>query len=231
MTFRPPGRYPGPSTAGTLRSRANTRRTGTTDTGIYLVPTQGGEPRRLTQATAPADHRAPAFSHDRRRLAYASCNTVLACDVEVLDLDATLAPVGPPRRLAASIDLLSTLAWTRDGTSVIYDSEPAIGVFYLWRVGVDGTRPPERIEVAGLHAGMPATVLSRDRLAFLHNQCDQDIYRFERGRASQPVIVSSFADWRLSSPRTVAASPSIPPARARRWKSGWPPPTGRRRIN
>ena len=151
LSWSPDGRYlavaRAPSAAGTTES-----------TGIYLVPTQGGEPRRLTQATAPADDRAPAFSPDGRRLAYASCSTVVACDVEVLDLDATLAPVGPPRRLAASIDLIVGLAWTRDGTSVIYDSQPAVGVFYLWRVGVDGTRPPERIEVAGLGARFPATV-------------------------------------------------------------------------
>jgi Tol biopolymer transport system component len=162
-------------------------------TGIYLVPVQGGEPRRLTQATAPVSDRSPAFSPDGRRLAYAHCDAVLACNVEVLELDA-LAPVGAPRQLAASIDLINGVAWTRDGTSVIYGSQPAVSVFYLWRVGVDGTRPPERIEVAGLGAKDPTTARSRDRLAFSRDLYDTDIYRFERGRASQPVIVSSYTD-------------------------------------
>src|SRR5580765_6809305 len=137
MSWSPDGRYLAVSRA---RSPGGT----TESTGIYLVPTQGGEPRRLTQATAPADDRAPAFSPDGRRLAYASCKIGLACDVEVVDLDATLAPVGAPRRLVTSVELINGLAWTRDGTSLIYGCLPAADVFYLWRVGVDGTQPPER---------------------------------------------------------------------------------------
>ncbi len=187
MSWSPDGRYlvvaRAPSPGGTTGS-----------TGIYLVPTQGGEPRRLTQATAPADDRAPAFSPDGRRLAYASCKMVLACDVEVVDLDATLAPVGAPRRLVTSVEMINGLAWTRDGTSLIYGGQPAPDVYYLWRVGVDGTHPPERIEVAGLGAMQPATARSRDRLAFSRDKSDEDIYRFERGRASQAVIVSSYFD-------------------------------------
>jgi eukaryotic-like serine/threonine-protein kinase len=166
----------------------------TESTGIYVIPRQSGEPRRLTQATAPVSDQAPAFSPDGRRLAYAHCGAGQACDVEVLDLDAALAPVGAPRRLATSFELINGLTWTRDGTSVIYDSQPAVGVFYLWRVGIDGTRPPERVELAGLGATFPAAARSRDRLAFSRNKSDTDIYRFERGRVSQPVIASSFTD-------------------------------------
>jgi len=165
------------------------------NTGIHIVPTQRGEPRRLTHTNAPASDRVPAFSPDGRRLAYASCRTTLACDVEVVNLDATLAPVGAPHRLATSINMILGLAWTRDGTSVIYDSQQAFRVFHLWRVSVDGSRPAERIEVAGLGARLPATVPSRARLAFSHSQFDTDVYRFERGRAARPVIVSSFTDF------------------------------------
>ena len=43
-------------------------------TGIYLIPVEGGEPRLVTQAKAPASHRDPAISHDGRRLAYFSCD-------------------------------------------------------------------------------------------------------------------------------------------------------------
>ena len=118
----------------------------------------------------------------------------MACNVEVLDLDAALAPVGGPRRLATSFDMIFGIAWTRDGTSVIYDSQPAVDVFYLSRVGVDGARPPERVEVAGLGARFPASARSRDRLAFSRDKSDTDIFRFERGRISQPAIASSFTD-------------------------------------
>jgi DNA-binding winged helix-turn-helix (wHTH) protein len=51
--------------------------------GIYLIPVNGGNPRPLTQATAPATHSSPAFSPDGRRMAYVSCAR-FACHVYVL---------------------------------------------------------------------------------------------------------------------------------------------------
>jgi Tol biopolymer transport system component len=65
---------------------------------------------------------------------------------------------------------------------------------YLWRVRLDDSGPPERIESAGLGAIMPATVGSRDRLAFVRYAYDEDIYRFEIGHPARPVVTSSFAD-------------------------------------
>ena len=126
-----------------------------------------------------------------------------------------------------SIDVINGLAWTRDGTSVIYDSERAVGVFYLWRVGVDGTRPPERIEVAGLHARMPATVPSRDRLAFSQDEVRHrhlPVRARPRLTARDRVVIRRSPA--RSSPRTVVASRSVPLARARRSRSGWLRPTG-----
>jgi dipeptidyl aminopeptidase/acylaminoacyl peptidase len=65
---------------------------------------------------------------------------------------------------------------------------------YLWRVGVDGTRPPERLEIAGAGAAEPAIALTRDRLTFTHRSTDADIYRFEIGRPSQLVVGSTFME-------------------------------------
>jgi Tol biopolymer transport system component len=61
---------------------------------------------------------------------------------------------------------------------------------YLWRVDADGTRPPERLEVAG-SAGDPAVALTRDGLAFVRDLFDLDIYRFEVGSPAQVVIGSN----------------------------------------
>jgi Tol biopolymer transport system component len=65
---------------------------------------------------------------------------------------------------------------------------------YLWRVGADGSRPPERIEVAGLGAAWPATVFSRDRLAFVRDSSDIDLYRFVPGRPPEVVAASTFPE-------------------------------------
>lgn len=41
---------------------------------------------------------------------------------------------------------------------------------------------------------MPATALSKDRLAFVRVVVDTDVYRFRAGRPSQPVLASSFLE-------------------------------------
>jgi Tol biopolymer transport system component len=61
-------------------------------------------------------------------------------------------------------------------------------------VGVDGNRPPERIEIAGAHADDPAIARSSGRLAFVRDLSEADIYRFEAGHPVQLVVGSTFAE-------------------------------------
>src|SRR5262249_45882535 len=84
--------------------------------------------------------------------------------------------------------------WTRDGRSVIFGSTDNAELAYLWRVPADGSRAPERIEVAGLGAGSPATAFSRDRLVFVRSIHDVDLYRFVAGRPPEVVAASSFPE-------------------------------------
>jgi len=80
------------------------------------------------------------------------------------------------------------LAWTRDGQSVVYNDRRD---GRLWRLGIRGDRPPERIEVAGTRAVWPTIAFSRDRLAYARYQSEGDIYRFEPGRPPALVAPSS----------------------------------------
>ena len=93
-------------------------------TGIVLIPIDGGEPRRLVQSLPAHTDSAPAFSPDGGRLASRSCATPMyGCDVSLIELDRTLVATSPPRRLTpSSVPLIGSLAWTRDGRSVIYNS-------------------------------------------------------------------------------------------------------------
>ena len=84
-------------------------------------------------------------------------------------------------------------AWSRDGTFVIFNAEEA-QLNYLWRVGVDRERPPERIEVAGVNALFPSITLAGNRLAFTRIVHDLDVYRWEPGRSAHPVARSSVFD-------------------------------------
>ena len=51
--------------------------------GIFLVPVDGGEPRRISNPRAPAFDIHPSFSPDGRSLGYASCASEWSCDVLV----------------------------------------------------------------------------------------------------------------------------------------------------
>ena len=164
--------------------------------GIYLIPVEGGEPRAITRPRAPGVDQSPAFSPDGHRLAYASCQDEWRgyCHVQVVDLDAAFAAVGAPRQLTGLLPMgRSNITWSRDATFVIFNAEE-VQLNYLWRVGVDGEHPPERIETAGVNAFFPTTSLTGDRLAFSRVTHDSDIYRFQPGRAAQPVARSSVAD-------------------------------------
>ena len=140
----------------------------------------------------------PAFSPDGRHLAYASCGFrwFPPCDVELVELGADYVPKAPARRLTRQPGGIAGLTWSRDGGSIIY-SVLQVGVdrARLWRVAVEGDRPPERVELAPQGAVGPATAASRDRLAFSHTSYDVDIHRFEPGRPSKPILVSSFPDY------------------------------------
>jgi len=63
----------------------------------------------------------------------------------------------------------------------------------LYRIPVEGSQPPERIELAGLNAKYPT--ISRGRLAFTRNLTDVDIWRFRAEGGSEPLIRSSFSEW------------------------------------
>jgi Tol biopolymer transport system component/tRNA A-37 threonylcarbamoyl transferase component Bud32 len=166
--------------------------------GIYLIPVAGGEPRRLTSARSTTGFDAfPAFSPDGQRLAYDSCQSVMkygGCDVFVLDLNPGYVPTGPARQLTHESIVISRVAWSHDGASVIYDGSPSPGLSYLWRVPIDRVGAPERLEVAGNGAQSPAIASSRDRLAFVRMTVQSGIYRVGRGGTPEPVLISSASD-------------------------------------
>jgi len=188
LSWSPDGRY-------VAAARSSTQREGES-TGIYLIPVEGGEPRLLTHAKAPASDRDPSISHDGRRLAYFSCGNCCygQCDLMTVELDAELRPVSAPRRLTSMKSQMEGLSWTRDGRSLIFRSLTGV-LYHLWRVDVDGRHPPERIEVTGFGARRPATVPSRDRLVYSRPTEDTDIYQVGIDGSAHALSQSSFPDF------------------------------------
>jgi Tol biopolymer transport system component len=151
----------------------------------------------LTRPSPPGVDASPAFSPDGCRLAYASCPRGLdggGCDVYVLELDAELGPAGPPRRLTRQNVAVQFLGWTRDGDSIVYNTLEGAYLLHLWRVGLQGDRPPQRIELAGHRVWSFGLARTRDRLAFAETLRDVDIHRYRGGQPSEAVVSSSFFD-------------------------------------
>ena len=162
---------------------------------LYLIPLGSGTPRRLTEAKAPDIDLSPAFSPDGRRLAYVACVNFSSrnCGVSVIELGADYTPAGPPRPLANARQNRS-IAWSRDGASVVYDTN-ARGRWELWRVSVDGGAEPERLEMPGDHSRQPAIAPAGDRLAFERASQGLSVFKLRARGEPEPVLVSTAWDY------------------------------------
>jgi Tol biopolymer transport system component len=133
----------------------------------------------------------PQFAPDGRHLAYLS-RVGFLWSIAVVDLDSDYSPTGASRRITRRpVWPDAGWAWTRDGKSLLYGEW---GIKRLWRVEIAGGRAPLPVEIAGLGAMRPVTATKRDRLVFVKEQDDLDIYRFQAGRPVEPAIASSFND-------------------------------------
>jgi eukaryotic-like serine/threonine-protein kinase len=159
--------------------------------GIRLIDASSGDVESITSPSGSVFHSQPALSPDGRRLAYACCPGMYSCQVDVVELGPDDRPKGAARRLTRRVIWPLGLAWTRDGAHVVFADQLSQR---LWRVGLQGDHPPERIEIAGFGAYWPAIAASRNRLAFSHDTTATAIYRFEAGRLPEAVASSSFAE-------------------------------------
>lgn len=161
---------------------------------LFLVPLSGG-PRRLLTTPEDGWHDvAPAFSPDRRAIAFVRTLSILDADVFVLNLDARQVPAGAPRRLSSLRRMTPGITWTRDGRDIIFASGQR-GVTRLWRVPAEGGTDARPLPFAQENVRWPA-ISSQGHLAYEISRSDSNIWRapLRAGGEPQRLIASTRDD-------------------------------------
>ncbi|MCJ7502528.1 MAG: protein kinase [Acidobacteriia bacterium] len=145
------------------------------DEGLFLLNVETRETRRLTTA----GDNAPAFSPDGRTLAFnRGGNPDLIC---FLRLTKDYQPEGGPERVAPaaeSYDRNFGTAWTADGRDIVFSSGNWASTG-LWRVAASAGAKPRRLAFASDGASAPAVSRQGNRLAYVVNRTDANIWRVD----------------------------------------------------
>lgn len=165
--------------------------------GIVLIPVEPGHKRQLvSNPTSAGRHHCVSLSPKADLLAYSSCTGNRSCDVYLLELSPSLMPKGQPRRLTYHGAVIYGLAWMPDGQSLVYSAATDLSSgFYLWRVPVSGATKPERLELSGGQALLPAISRAGSRLAYARGGWNLDIFKIEPGASPKRFLSSTLPDY------------------------------------
>ena len=155
--------------------------------GVFLLPLDGHEKRRLTSPPPGSWDAFPTLSPDGRTLAFSRMNRNAANGIFMVPLSSDLRPQGAPKTIMSDT-VADGLAWTVDGHDVIAGATPNAGggTRELWRIAADGSRAPQRLLV-GNECGSPS-VSAQGGLAYSCNTTDRNIWRIDLDRAAAAPI-------------------------------------------
>jgi Tol biopolymer transport system component len=157
--------------------------------GLAMMSIESGETHSLTSPPMKSQiDFSPAVSPDGHTIAFSRLTSALASDIYLLDLDEDLKPKGEPRRLTFLKRNSYDPAWTPNGREIIFGSR-IFSSPSLLRVSTSGSGQPEQLPFTGEQAFSPAISRSGNRLAFLRDLSDVNIWRLSlsvSGTASAP---------------------------------------------
>jgi len=135
------------------------------------------------------------ISPDGRGLLFTRGLRFTGADLYYLPLGDGYKPAGDAQRLTSDAAGLRGFTWLSDSRTVIFGSTRA-GASTLWRLDVRSGGAPVRLPGVGDNTGMPAASLRANRLAFVQESQDSNIWgvNLETG-AKTEVIASTLNEW------------------------------------
>jgi len=167
-------------------------------TALRLLSVETGEWRVLTTPpiTSAGDFD-PAFSSDGRSLAFVREHGMNVEELWLLPLSKSLDPAGPPKKILADGKRNHGPVWTADGKELIFSSGET-GQAGMYRIPVDGSGAPTRIDSLGDGVSEPVLSASSRRLAFTRTFRSAGIWRLDMESKGNPpkqlIASSSFRD-------------------------------------
>jgi Tol biopolymer transport system component/DNA-binding winged helix-turn-helix (wHTH) protein len=163
---------------------------------LLLVPVDGGSaPRPLLIPPGGTSYRAPALAPDGHSLAVVSCTGASRgqnCGLQIAGFQAGPVSAGTPREIAETRGMyITAVAWSPDGSSLIYSSGTSATNGSLWRVNVRDGKEPEKLHLAGDRAIYPAIDFQNGRLAFMRSLSTVGLWRLDLGGKTAPFLPSS----------------------------------------
>lgn len=144
---------------------------------LQLVDLASGGRQQITSAPKNGTDAHGALSPDGRWLAFARGNRSGQWqDVFRIPFPPRSGEERQPARLTHDTAAIEGLAWTADGKEIVFSSARH-GMQALWRVPAFRAAAPQRLEAAGEDAVWPSISRAGNRLVYLHDSQDRDIWR------------------------------------------------------
>jgi len=110
---------------------------------LVVADRDGSNPRVVTQAVTSFSYRQPRWSTDDASIAYLHSQENWADDIYVVP-----SAGGAPRRLTNEVTLMSGLAWSPDGSHLVYSTARGSTLLYLptlhlWQISKSGGAPQQ----------------------------------------------------------------------------------------
>jgi Tol biopolymer transport system component len=149
--------------------------------GLFLLSVETLEKRRLTTSPARSWDTTPAFSPDGRTLAFTRAEPG-RFGICFLRLGKNYEPQGEPPRLITSEEQASFgVAWTADGNDIVSRYGGLYGGRGLWRMAASLSGNSMRLAFASDATSAPAVSRQRNRMAYVTENRDTNIYRVDLG--------------------------------------------------